>query len=267
MKSLIILFLGLALSAPSLADTQAREIMERVDSRDDGDSVVSTIQMILIDKNNKQRIRQMKSFAKDINENTEYKSIFFLSPSDVKNTAFLTFDYSDNDKEDDQWMYLPALKKTKRIPASDKDSAFMGSDFSYADMTDKELDDYTFKLVKETTIKRKEGEVPVWVIESMPISQSVIDETGYKKSILYIRKDNHVLTRAKFYLKKANRIKYMDVRKLEKINDIWVASQTTMTTKQGKQTLHKTVLNNSNIKINQPIDDDMFSIRKIEKGL
>jgi hypothetical protein len=77
----------------------------------------------------------MRTFSKDINKNTEHKSVFFLTPSDVKNTAFLTFDYSGNDKDDDQWMYLPALKKTKRIPASDKDGAFMGSDFSYADMT------------------------------------------------------------------------------------------------------------------------------------
>jgi hypothetical protein len=159
------------------------------------------------------------------------------------------------------------LKKTKRIPASDKDSAFMGSDFTYSDMTDKELDDYTFKLIKETVIKRKDGAHPVWVIESLPVSQAIIDETGYTKSNLYVRKDNYVLTRAKFYLKKASRLKYMDVSKLEKIDGIWVAMQTTMTTKQGKQTLHKTILSNSDVEINQPIDSDMFTIRTIEKGL
>jgi len=164
-------------------------------------------------------------------------------------------------------MYLPALKKTKRIPASDKDAAFMGSDFSYADMTDKELDDYTFKLVKESVVKRKGGNEAVWLIESTPISQAVIDETGYIKSILYIRKDNYVLTRAKFYLKKAKRIKYMDVRKLTQIDGIWVAMQTSMTSKQGKKTLHKTILTNSDVEINTYIDDDMFSIRAIEKGL
>jgi hypothetical protein len=107
----------------------------------------------------------------------------------------------------------------------------------------------------------------VWVIESLPVNQAVIDETGYTRSILYVRKDNYVLTRAKFYLKKGKRIKYMDVRKLEQIDGIWVAMQTTMTTKQGKQTLHKTVLTNSDVEINKPIDDDMFSVRRIEKGL
>jgi len=264
MKKLLLLALLLSASVNALTGL---EIMQKVDARDDGSSVVSTLQMILIDKHKKQRIRQMRTFSKDINKNTEYKSVFFLTPSDVKNTAFLTFDYSGNDKDDDQWMYLPALKKTKRIPASDKDGAFMGSDFSYADMTDKNLDDYHFKLLKEGVIKRKNGKNPVWIIQSLPKNQAVIDETGYTKSILYIRKDNFMLARAKFYLKKANRVKYMDVRKMEKIDGIWVATQTTMTTKYGKQTLHKTILSNRDIKINVAIDDEMFSVRKIEKGL
>lgn len=138
MKNIFLIVLGVMLSGASIADNKARDIMEKVDARDDGASMASTMQMTLIDKNGKQRIRQMRTYSKDIDANTEHKTIFFLSPSDVKNTAFLTYDYSDDDKDDDQWMYLPALKKTKRIPASDKDSAFMGSDFSYADMTDKE---------------------------------------------------------------------------------------------------------------------------------
>jgi hypothetical protein len=267
MRKLFLMVVSTLLSTTLIASDNAREIMNKVDARDDGNSVISTMQMTLIDKKGKKRIRQMRTYAQDIDINTEHKSIFFLSPSDVKNTAFLTYDYSADEKDDDQWMYLPALKKTKRIPASDKDAAFMGSDFSYADMTDKELDDYSFRLVKETSIKRKEGKVPVWVIESTPISQAVIDETGYKKSTLYIRKDNYVLTRAKFYLKKGSRVKYMDVRKLEKIDGIWVAMQTTMTTKQGKKTLHKTVLTNSDVEINKRINGNMFSIRRIEKGL
>jgi len=265
-RLLITLGIFLGASAASAVD-HARSIMDKADARDDGASMVSTMQMMLIDKNNKQRIRQMRTFSKDIDANTEYKTIFFLSPSDVKNTAFLTYDYSGDDKDDDQWMYLPALKKTKRIPASDKDAAFMGSDFSYSDMTDNELDDYSYKLLGESTIKRAQGDEKVWKIEALPVNQAVIDETGYTKSVLYVRKDNYVLTRAKFYLKKASRIKYMDVSKMEEIDGIWVAMQTTMTTKQGSQTLHKTILSNSSVEVNTEIDNDIFTIRSIEKGL
>jgi hypothetical protein len=261
MKKFIILML---FSSVAVAQS-ALDIMKKVDVRDDGDSVSAIMQMVLIDKQGKKRVRKMRTFSQDIDADTEHKSVFFLSPSDVKNTAFLTFDYDNQD--DDQWMYLPALKKTKRIPASDKDSAFMGSDFSYADMTKVDIDDYNYKIIKQTSIKRPSGKVPVWVISSIPKSKKTIDETGYTKTTLYVRQDNYMVTRAKFYLKKSSRVKYMDIKKLEKINNIWMAMQTTMTTKQGKQMLHKTITSNTDVRVNEPIEQDVFSIRAIEKGL
>jgi hypothetical protein len=95
-------------SAVVFANPSAYDIMKKADARDDGTTLSGTIKMVLIDKHGKKRIRVMKSYQKDIDENTEHKSIFFLSPSDVKNTAFLNYDYKNiNSKEDDQWMYLP----------------------------------------------------------------------------------------------------------------------------------------------------------------
>jgi hypothetical protein len=260
------LLLTVTLGSSLLFAQTGLEIMEKVLDRDDGDNIITNMQMQLIDKNGHKRVRDMKTFSKDKGED-ELKLIFFLSPSDVKNTAFLTYDYASDDKDDDQWLYLPALNKTKRIPASDKDSSFMGSDFSYSDMTDPVLSDYTFKILKETVVKRKSGNLKVWVIESTPKSQDVIDETGYVKSIGYVRQDNYMLTRAKFYMKKAKRVKYMDVKKVEKIDGIDVATITTITTKKGKRTLHKTILIQSDVKMNQNLTEDMFTVRTIEKGL
>jgi hypothetical protein len=256
----------LGLFANIIYANDARDIMQKVLDRDDGDNIITTMQMQLIDKNGHKRVRDMKTFSKDIGDD-EYKLIFFLSPSDVKNTAFLTYDYSNDDKDDDQWLYLPALNKTKRIPASDKDSAFMGSDFTYNDMTEPNLDDYTFKILKKSYIKRKSGKVPVWIIQSLPKNQSVIDETGYTKTIAYVREDNYMITRAKFYLKKASRVKYMDVKKIQKIDGIDTAMITTMTTKKGKRILHKTILINTDVKMNQNLKKEMFSVRTLEKGL
>jgi hypothetical protein len=224
------------------------------------------MQMQLIDKKGNKRIRNMKTYSKDYGKD-EKKLIFFLTPSDVKNTAFLTYDYNDDAKDDDQWLYLPALNKTKRIPASDKDSSFMGSDFSYSDMTKPVLSDYTFKILKESVVKRKSGNQKVWQIEVTPKDQSVIDETGYLKSVAYVRQDNYMVTRAKYWLKKAKRVKYMDVKKVEKIDGIDVATQTTMTTKKGKRTIHKTILIQSDVKMNQDLKEELFQVRTIEKGL
>jgi len=244
-------------------EPRAREIMEQVDQRDDGDDQTSNLEMILIDKRGKQRIRELQSFRKDKGEDS-YSLMFFLSPADVENTGFLTYDYDDPDRDDDQWLYLPALKKTKRIAASNKSGSFMGSDFSYADMTDRPLEKYDYTLLQESEI---DGH-PVWVIQSIPIEDDEIDETGYTKSIQFVRKDNYVAIRAKIWLKKGKRNKYMEVKELTQIDGIWVTTLMTMTTKKGKQTLHKTVLRTSDIKFDfdQPLDFDDFSVRGLEAG-
>ncbi len=242
-------------------DPKARAIMEKVDARDDGKTIEQDMYMILIDKNGKKRIRDIKSYSKDFGPD-EYRILFFKSPADVKNTAFLTYDYDDPNKDDDQWLYLPALKKVKRIPSADKSGSFMGSDFSYFDMTDRDLEDYDFKLLKETKVRGKDA----WVIEATPRNSKVIKESGYLKSIGIVRKDNYVVVRSIGFMKHGKK-KYLDIRKLHKQNDIWVPDEMTMTTKKGKQTLHKTILKFSHIKVNKSLSDDLFTTRRLEKGI
>lgn len=259
--SLAILLVTTALPALAADDPKAREIMTAVDERDDGDNQTSNMQMVLIDKRGKQRVRELRSFRKD-RDPDELSMMFFLSPADVEDTGFLTYDFDDADKDDDQWLYLPALKKTKRIASSDKSGSFMGSDFSYADMTDRPLEKYEYELIKEGEL---DGH-PVWIIQSTPIDEEEIDETGYTKSIQFVRKDNHVVVQAKIWVKKGKRNKYMKVEELEQIDGIWVPTVMTMTTKKGKQTLHKTILTTSDVKFGQDLDYDMFSVRGLETG-
>ena len=117
---------------------------------------------------------------------------------------------------DDQWLYLPALKKTKRIASSDRSGSFMGSDFSYADLTSRDLDQYDFTLMKETDV---DG-VEVWQIESVPRTKQEVKETGYTKTIDFVRQDNFVVIRSVGFVKKGSRLKYMEIEKLEQIDGI-----------------------------------------------
>ncbi|MCR9093618.1 MAG: outer membrane lipoprotein-sorting protein [bacterium] len=260
--TLVVLVFSLVAS-PAMAadDPKAREIMTAVDEREDGDNQTSNMQMVLIDKRGKQRVRELRSFRKD-KDPDDLSMMFFLSPADVEDTGFLTYDFDDADRDDDQWLYLPALKKTKRIASSDKSGSFMGSDFSYADMTERPLEKYEYELLKEGEL---DGH-PVWIIQSTPIDDDEIDETGYTKSIQFVRKDNYVVVQAKIWVKKGKRNKYMKVEELEQIEGIWVPTVMTMTTKKGKQTLHKTILRTSDVKFNQDLDFDMFSVRGLETG-
>jgi len=195
---LLTLFVPLAFAD----DPKARVIMEKVDARDDGDNQTSNMEMILIDKRGNQRVRKLASFSKDKGEDT-YRLMFFQRPADVKDTAFLTWDYDDPDRDDDQWLYLPALRKTKRIASSDKSGSFMGSDLTYADMTDRNLADYNFFFKKEMEVKGHKA----WLIESIPRSKKVVKETGYTKSLLIVRQDNYFVIRAVHWVKHGGYLK------------------------------------------------------------
>lgn len=256
-------FIIYGLTTCSLADgPKARKIMEQVEDRDDGDDMTSKMLMILIDKNNHQRKKRFHNFSKDFGKDTK-RIMFVKSPAQIKNTGFLTFDYDDETKDDDQWLFLPAVGKTKRIASSDKSSSFMGSDLNYSDMTSRNLDDYDFKLLKEMTLNEK----PVWLIESVPRTREVADETGYSKSILAVRKDNFMVVKAKMWTHEGGYIKYLDVKKIEQIDGIWVATQTHITKKRGKRVTHQTLLTLSDVQYNQTLDEQIFTIRRLEKGL
>jgi hypothetical protein len=245
-------------------DPEARSIMQKVEDRDDGDNQISNMTMILIDKRGNERIRKIKSFGKDKGAD-EQRLMFFMEPADVKDTGFLTYDYDDTSKDDDQWLYLPALRKTKRIAAGDKSGSFMGSDLNYSDMTSRDLEDFDFEFYK--TREQEINGVKTWVIEAVPRSKEVIEETGYRKSILWIRQDNYVLTRSFREEDKKGYYKYVTVEKLEQIDGIWVASEMHIKRTKGKETVHRTVLKLDDVKFNQDLDETMFSIRRLEKGL
>ena len=262
MKKIVLIttIVGL-LSSSLMADAAARAIADKVDARDDGKSMIQDMTMTLIDKNGKKRVRQIKTFGKDKGED-EQRIMFFKTPADVKDTSFLTYDYADSSKDDDQWLYLPALKKVKRIPTSDKSSAFMGSDFSYYDMTDRDVDDFSYKILKHVKVRGHD----TTMVESTPKSQETIDESGYTKTIGLIREDIDMVVRSIGFLKNGKK-KYLDVTKMHEQDGIWVIDEMTMTTKKGKNTVHKTVLNFDNIQVNPEVSDDMFTTRRLEKGL
>jgi len=247
---------------PVFSAMTARQIMEKVDARDDGDRISLDSEMILIDKQGRKRIRKIKVFMKDKGDDT-LKMQFFISPADVRDTGFLTYDYYAGDKDDDQWLYLPELHKTKRIASSDKSQAFMGSDFSYADMNKRVLDEWHYRLLKESKV----GEHSVWLVEATPATKAIEKRYGYTKSVLFIRQDNFYPIRAIHWVKDGKKIKYMEVKKLALIDNIWISEEIAVKTTKNKKTLHKTVLRWTNIKFNQDIDESLFTVRRLEKGI
>ena len=258
-----ILISGTTMFPEKVFALNGREIMEKVNARDTGDRSITEMEMILIDKKGNKRVRKLKTFGLEKGKDS-LSLMFFLSPADVRNTGFLTFDYDESGKDDDQWLFLPALRKTKRIAAGDKSGSFMGSDLNYSDMTSPDLNLYEYTLMKETKVKGQK----VWQIKAVPKTKDEAKKSGYSKSVVFIRQDNYVMIRGVRWVHKKKRNKYLDVRKLEKIDGIWVSTELHVTTKSGKKTLHKTILKQKNVHFNQDeVNEDLFSIRRLEKGL
>ena len=258
-----ILISGTTMFPEKVFALNGREIMEKVNARDTGDRSITEMEMILIDKKGNKRVRKLKTFGLEKGKDS-LSLMFFLSPADVRNTGFLTFDYDESGKDDDQWLFLPALRKTKRIAAGDKSGSFMGSDLNYSDMTSPDLNLYDYTLMKETEVKGQK----VWQIKAVPKTKDEAKKSGYSKSVVFIRQDNYVMIRGVRWVHKKKRNKYLDVRKLEKIDGIWVSTELHVTTKSGKKTLHKTILKQKNVHFNQDeVNEDLFSIRRLEKGL
>ena len=142
----------------------------------------------------------------------------------------------------------------------------MGSDLTYSDMTSRNLEDYDYTFYEKAKEKEVKG-VKTWMIWSVPRSKEVIEETGYEKSLLFVRQDNFFVIRALHWVRDGGYKKYMDIKKLDLIDGIWVATEMHVTKKKGKNTVHKTILKLSNVKFNQGLEFDIFTVRRMEKGL
>ncbi len=269
MKSKFLFFL-LALALWGLSPLYAltpTEIIHKADKLDDGETSISEMTMILIDSRGQQRVRKIKGYRKDYGEDSKSIS-FFLSPADVRNTAFLSYEYDDVSKEDDNWLYLPALRKVKRIASGNKKDSFMGTDFTYHDMNGLEVEEWAYSMVKESdTVNGKD----CWVIGAVPrkeIAKAVIKDTSYVKRVVWVRKDNFMAVQAKIWMKKAGKTKIMKASKIERIQGIWTARQVEMSTldRRGRRS-HSTILRFDNLQYNKGVGDDMFNTQRMERGL
>ncbi|MCP4727921.1 MAG: outer membrane lipoprotein-sorting protein, partial [bacterium] len=165
------------------------QIMEKVDTRSiPVDSRMETV-MKLIDKRGSVRERTLKSYR----FGDDKQIMWFLAPADVKGSSFLRHSYDDRD--DDMWLYLPSFGKVRRIASHAKKGSFMGSDFTYEDMGDRKLKDYTYKLTGEETV----GERECWIVESVP-NKGVV--TDYTKIVSWVWKDEYMPLKEEFYDKR-----------------------------------------------------------------
>ena len=247
----------LALAAAAQLDAQSgRDIIQRVKNRADGDTRYAEMQLTLVKANGNVRERKLQSWAMDEGKDVK-KIMFFTYPGDVKGTGFLTWDYDQAGKEDDKWLYLPAMKKTRRISgASSKTDFFMGTDFTYDDMGGRSVDDDTHTLLRE---EMRDGH-KCWVIESKPVDKREI----YSRKLSWIRQDCDVAVYCEYYDKLDKLHRVLSISEISKVQGYWTVHKMEM---KNVQTGHKTQIAVSNPKYDIKIDKTLFTVAKLEKGI
>lgn len=154
-------------------------------------NIQSTVTLTITEKNGSVRTRKLNMITKSYDDGTIKRMVKFLDPADVRGTAMLIVD--NKETQDDMWIYLPALKKTRRIVSTEKGKSFMSSEFSNADMSSGSNADFNIRHLPES------GENDVWVIENVPVSEDKADEYGFSRKITFLDKSSLKTKKIDFY--------------------------------------------------------------------
>lgn len=239
---------------------EGRTIMEKAvkASRIKGMEAVSTL--YIYDGKGHERIRKTSMASREFDGGaTEKRIIRFLEPAEVKGTGMLIFDYSD--RNDDMWIYMPALRKTRRIVSTEKSRSFMGSEFSNADMSAPNLDDFTFRVLRSETVDGTD----CWVIESIPANPDVIREMGYERKVSWIGKKDYVIRKADYYNRDNvlfRRLTASDVRRIDPSGTNFMAMRMEMANEENGR---RSVMTIDNIRYNPAVKEEYFTVSYLEK--
>lgn len=250
------------LAAPSAsADLGADEIVTKVNAVDDGLQLSRKLTMTLTDKRGRSRVRETMAYRKYFGEEKKLV-LFYRQPSNVRGTGFLTFDYPEAEKDDDQWLYLPALRKVRRISASDRGDYFLGTDMSYEDMKREgklEPRDYSYSVVK---LEQAEGR-EAYRMQGIPHSKEIAKELGYGRVEFWVDTSNWVIFKSEFWDVRGKHLKTLKVDGIRQVDNIW--TRHIMTVKNHK-TGHSTRFEFSEVDYLSPVKDSLFSKSSLKRG-
>ncbi|GMR25697.1 MAG: outer membrane lipoprotein-sorting protein [Ignavibacteria bacterium] len=238
-----ILFVAVFLMLTTIANAQTgNEILAKVDSVMNAPKDMTAIEkMTLTDKDGSQKDRDTKIYQKG----SEWRLVRFLTPADVKGVGFLRL------ASDRLYLYLPAFRKVRRIASSVKNENFMGTDFSYEDMSQSSYsNDYTAKLLKK--------ENDQYILELTPKPNA---DVSYEKLILYVDQSNYVYRKIEYY-NNGKQIKVLTVDNIEKIDNYWFGKKMEM---RDLKKDHRTTLTLTEIKFDQGLSDKVFTERNLKR--
>jgi len=261
MRTIVMIIVGLALTVTSWAQApeDPRDIMKK--SRDqaklNGLEAKSTLE--INDGKGNQRIRETSMLSKIFPDGTEKRSILFLSPSDVKGTGILIWDFEG--KEDNMWIYMPALRKSRKIVSSEKSKNFMGSEFSNSDLAVGNLDDFTYTLDGTEAVNQQE----CWKIKITPATPNIATDYGISSKTTWISKKDYMPRKTVFNDQEGKPWKemtYSGIKLMDpKAGKYFISEMEIKNLKNGRSSK----MTMSQMAYNPAVKDENFTLNFIEK--
>jgi len=252
---LLLAAFALTAATTAIAEPTGAAIMQAVYDRPQGKDMSGLLTMTLIDAKGKERVRSIKQ-ALGTFGSVDKKLMVFQSPADVRGTSFMNWSYAEAGKSDDQWIYLPALKRVKRISSEGRGDYFMGSDFTYDDLGDRHPSADAHTLTGTETV---DGE-SCWVIESVPKNSADL----YSRTVTWVSKEKSVGLKRDYYDKRGALLKTLRVSSVEFVSGVWIIKKTEM---HNVQKGTSTRMEFTDVRINTGIADGSFSELAMTRGL
>ena len=262
MKKIILTLMTLLLSASLFAENlTGYEVMKKADQVPEAKTSSSTASLTIHSKKGSDRIREVIMKSKDYGDMTK-EVIVFTSPKDVSGVGYLMFEYKEdekgNKKDSDNWLYMPAMKKTRRIASSGSESegSFMGTDFTYQDMGERSLNKYEYTLLGEENINGTD----CYKVECISKAHTEKDP----RTITYISKDTFIMHKCEFYDRQNTLHRILTCSDFVTIKGYITAQKMKM---ENVQTGTWSLIETKNITYDEgEIDDSLFTVAALEKG-
>ena len=213
-------------------EEQGRAIAVEAEQRDEGfGDITSEVTMILRNRHGQESTREMRNRTLEQQDDGDKLLVIFDRPKDVQGTAFLSFTHQTG--PDDQWLYLPALKRVKRISTNNKSGPFMGSEFAYEDLVSQEVDKYTYKYLRDDMLDGQDA----FVVERYPVDP----KSGYTRQVGWYDKEHYRLQKVEFYDRKESLLKTLTFLSYQQyLDQYWRPDEMLMVNHQtGKETTLK----------------------------
>ena len=257
LTALLLLSPSLVQARPPLGATPEKQGQYIFETQDDMNlgyrDAQANMYMKLYNAAGQESRREMRMRFLEVPEDADKTLITFHFPRDIKGTGLLTFEHIE--KGDDQWLYLPALKRVKRIASENKSGSFVGSEFSYEDISTNKPEKYTYRYLREDTHDGK----AVWVTERYPKTQS----SGYTKIITWVNQTNFQTVKQEYFDRKGAVLKIQSVKGLTLyLEKYWRPSEVSM---DNVQTKKKTILEFLEWKFQKGLKDSLFRKRSLER--